>query len=257
MPLPDSHGPVPEPIGPFQLTVQVLSVLALVAIAADAFLPVPHEVSRLLAAVDLIVCGVFFLDFVIRFQAAESKLAFMKFGWIDLLASVPAVDFLRLGRFVRIFRVLRLLRGIRSLHHLLKFVYHNRRRGSIASVVLLTFLMIVFSSIGILLCETHANSNIQTAGDAVWWSVTTITTVGYGDHYPVTPAGRVIAIILMFCGVGLLGSLSGVIALILLGRPQSHPDLTAEIQALREELEGHRRESSARPNPPDDEAAPP
>jgi len=257
MPPPDSNGPAPEPVGPFQLTVLVLSVLALAAIAADAFLPVPPEISRILDAVDLIVCGVFFLDFVIRFQAAESKLAFMKFGWIDLLASVPAVEFLRLGRFVRIFRVLRLLRGVRSLGHLLKVVYHNRRRGSIASVVLMTFLMIVFSSIGILLCETRANSNIKTAGDAVWWSVTTITTVGYGDHYPVTTAGRVIAIILMFCGVGLLGALSGVIALILLGRPQTHTDLAAEIQSLREELEGRRCESAGPTSPPDDGKPPP
>lgn len=232
---PDSTG-ASEDIGPFQLTLLVLSVLALAVIAAEAFLPVPREVSRILAGVDLIACGVFLLDFVVRFRAAESKLRFLRWGWIDLLASVPNVDLLRLGRAVRILRVLRLLRGVRSLRHLVGIMYRHKGRGGVATVVLIMFLLVVFASVGILLCETAHDSNIRTAGDAVWWSVTTVTTVGYGDRFPVTAAGRTLAIFLMISGVGMFGTLSGVIASLFLGQPAPDPALVNEVRALREEI---------------------
>jgi voltage-gated potassium channel len=102
------------------------------------------------------------------------------------------------------------------------------------------FLLVVLASIGILLCETAENSNIKSAGDAVWWSVTTVTTVGYGDRYPVTPAGRAIAIGLMFAGVGLFGAFSGIVATVFLGRPQDETALVAEVKALRRDLEQRR-----------------
>lgn len=235
-------GPSTEEVGPFQLTLLVLSVLALAVIAVETFVPVPREVGRILAGVDVAACGIFFLDFLIRFRAAESKLAFMKWGWIDLVASIPNVDLLRLGRFVRILRVLRLLRSVRSLRHLVSIMYQSKGRGGVATVVLIMFLLVVFASIGILLCETVPESNIKTAGDAVWWSVTTVTTVGYGDRYPVTSGGRAIAICLMFSGVGMFGTLSGVIASLFLGSPQPDPAVLEEIRALRAEVERNRRE---------------
>lgn len=72
--------------------------------------------------------------------------------------------------------------------------------------------MVVFSSIAILQFETLPNSNIKTAGDAIWWSYVTITTVGYGDKYPVTPEGRIIAAMLMTVGVGLFGTFTAYIS---------------------------------------------
>jgi len=78
--------------------------------------------------------------------------------------------------------------------------------------------MVIFSSLGILICERQdPQANIMTANDAVWWSVTTITTVGYGDKYPVTTEGRFIAMILMVSGVGLFGGLSGLAASFFVG----------------------------------------
>jgi voltage-gated potassium channel len=234
---PASSGPVPEQVGPFQLTVLVLSLLALAAIAADTFLPLPHEVSRLLHGVDLVVCAVFFLDFVLRFRATESKLAFMRWGWIDLVASIPSFDLFRLGRFVRVLRVLRLLRGIPSLRRLFGIMFASRRSGGVVTVALTMFLLVVFASIGMLLCETAEKANIKTAEDAVWWSVTTVTTVGYGDHFPVTLSGRAIAMVLMIAGVGMFGALSGIIASIFLGRRDEEDTATlAEVRALRADL---------------------
>ena len=246
---PASPGPAQEEAGPFQFAVLVLSLLALTAVAADLFLYLPHEVVRILDAVDLIACAVFFLDFVIRFRAAPSKAAFMQLGWIDLLACVPKIEALRFGRAVRIFRVLRLVRAVPSIGHLLRILYRDKSRGGVASVVLIMFLLVVFSSIAILLCEQVPSANIRTAGDAVWWSVTTVTTVGYGDHYPVTSAGRVIAITLMLAGVGMFGALSGIIASILLGRKEAEAAVLAEVRALRAELQ-REREGGRDPNHP-------
>jgi voltage-gated potassium channel len=248
---PVPSGPGAETIGPFQFSILVLSVLALVAIAVETFLPLPREVAKILHGVDDIACGAFFLDFVIRFRAAESKLAFMKWGWIDLLASVPNIEVLRLGRFVRVLRILRLLRGIRSLRHLLRMMYFSRRRGGVATVAMIMFLLVVFASIGILLCEQDEASNIKTAGDAVWWSVTTITTVGYGDRYPVTAEGRIIAIGLMIAGVGMFGALSGIIASLFLGKSEDDSTVVTEIRALRSEMEKLRPKEVTRTNHPD------
>lgn len=234
-PLPAASGT--EHVGPFQFGILILSALALGAIAADSFLALPPEISRLLQWIDLVACGAFFLDFVVRFRAADSKLAFMKWGWIDLLASIPNVEALRFGRLVRVLRLLRLLRGIRSLQRLLALLFVHRRGGGVASVGLIMFLLIVLSSVGVLLVERGEGANIRTAGDAVWWSVTTVTTVGYGDRYPVTAAGRAIAGVLMIAGVGLFGALSGIVASLFLGPRAEQDAMLGEMKAIRAELE--------------------
>lgn len=228
-------GPAEE-LGPFQFSLLVLSIATLMAIAADSFFRLPAEISRVLRWMDHAACVAFFADFTVRFRRAPSKAAFMKWGWVDLLASVPNVEFLRLGRFVRVLRVIRLLRGIQTMHRFLAMMDLTRRRGGAITVVLAVFLLVTSASVGMLAVETAKESNIRTAGDAVWWSVTTMTTVGYGDRYPVTPGGRVIAMLLMFSGVGLFGALSGIIASNFLGQHDRDEEVLAEIKALRAEL---------------------
>ena len=73
-------------------------------------------------------------------------------------------------------------------------------------------MMIVFSAIAILQVETDPTSNIKSAEDAIWWAITTITTVGYGDRYPVTTLGRIVSTILMITGIGLFGTFSGLVS---------------------------------------------
>ena len=237
---PSTNSRSDERVGPFQLALLVLSVLTLIAIAADTFFRIDPEISRILQGVDLIACGVFFVDFLVRFRRAESKLEFMRMGWIDLLACIPNIDALRVGRFVRILRILRLLRGIRSLQRLLGMIFANKTRGGITSVAMTMFLLVVFSSIAILLCEKEDEANIKSAGDAVWWSITTVTTVGYGDRYPVTFEGRALAMTLMLAGVGLFGAMSGIIASLFLGQPDEDNAVMEELKVLKEELVGIR-----------------
>jgi voltage-gated potassium channel len=158
---------------------------------------------------------------------------FLKWGWIDLIASIPNLDILRWGRLIRIIRVIRVLRAIRSFQRILSIILQHRTRNGLASICVTFLLLVVFSSIGILLCESGPGANISNAEDAIWWSVTTITTVGYGDKYPITTEGRIIAMVLMFAGVGLFGTLSGLIASHFLGTT-SPPEEDASQQVLKE-----------------------
>lgn len=224
-------------LGPLQLVVFILSLLLLAALAAEMLLPVPREVSRVIGFIDTAVCFVFLADFGHRFYRAPSKLQFMKWGWIDLLASIPAVDQLRWGRFFRIFRVVRLLLAVRSIREVIRLFFASRTRGGVATLFVLTFVIVSFSSVGILLCEARPGGNIKTAGDAIWWTFVTITTIGYGDFYPVTTAGRAVAVVTMFAGVGIFGAMSGLVASVLLGSDDKGPDETThEIRALRAEV---------------------
>lgn len=196
----------------FDIISLVLSVYVIVALLIDTFYPLQEEVKRLLAIIDNVVCAFFFVDFCSSYYKAESKLKFMKWGWIDLISCIPAIDALRLGRAVRIIRLIRILRAFKSTKNLIQFIFKNKTEGTLASVALMAFLLIIFSSIAILQVEKDPNSNIKTAEDAIWWSYVTITTVGYGDKYPVTTEGRIIAAILMTAGVGLFGTFTAYIA---------------------------------------------
>ena len=227
-------------LGPFQMIILILSLLALGALGVDLLLDLPPETRRVLRWVDNIICGFLLTDFLIRFFRAESKLRFMKWGWIDLLASIPEIEALRWGRFFRVFRILRIFMVVRSLRELMLLIFRTRTQGGVASVFTIMFLVLTLSSAGILICERTPQANIVTAEDAVWWSVTTITTVGYGDKYPVTMAGRGLAIMLMITGVGLFGTMSGVIASFFLGEDKAARDkeqaLLEELQSLHTEL---------------------
>jgi len=82
------------------------------------------------------------------------------------------------------------------------------------AISVISVLIIIFSSISILIVETAPESNIKSSEDALWWTMETITTVGYGDKFPVTSEGRLIGVIVMIVGVGLFGTFTGYIATI-------------------------------------------
>jgi voltage-gated potassium channel len=199
-------------LGLLNFAVIVLSVYVLVALLVSLVFRLPPETAHLLDLADNAICGFFLLEFAVRFYRAERKLAFMKWGWVDLVSSVPQVSWLRAGRTLRLVRLLRILRAFRSTRHLLHHLFRSRVQGTFAAAALVAALMVIFSAIAILQVETRPDSNIKTAEDALWWAYSTITTVGYGDKYPVTGAGRLIAAALMTVGVGLFGTFTGFLA---------------------------------------------
>jgi voltage-gated potassium channel len=203
-------------LGFLNLMVLILSVYVLIALIVDTVVQLPPEIARILNFVDNGICVFFILEFSVRFYRAEDKLSFMKWGWIDLLSSIPNVDFLRAGRTLRLIRILRILRAFRSTKHLVNHIFQNRAQGALTTVSILAVILLIFSSISILQFEDAPNSNIKTAEDAIWWSYVTITTVGYGDKFPVTTGGRIVAAILMTAGVGLFGTFTAYISSLLL-----------------------------------------
>jgi voltage-gated potassium channel len=162
------------------LLVLILSFYVIIALFVDTFLSLPSEVNKILRYIDNLICIVFLLDFIIRFKKAENKLVFMKWGWIDLIASIPTFDFMRAGRLLRLIRLIRLIRAYKSVKHITSHVFKNKIQGTLTSVSLIAVLVLLFSSIAILQFETAPESNIKTAEDAIWWSYVTISSHNRG-----------------------------------------------------------------------------
>ena len=118
----------------------------------------------------------------------------------------------------------------------------REHRGQYAVFVTLLAAMIVLivASILVLQFESSApNGNIKTGGEALWWAVVTLTTVGYGDYFPVTLAGRVTAVFVMFTGIGIIGALASILASVLVAPDQGE---VAEEASMQEELAAIRSE---------------
>ncbi|RJS91892.1 ion transporter [Salinisphaera sp. Q1T1-3] len=197
-----------EHITPFQFFILALSFYVLGALVADAFFTLPPQVSRLLGLMDYVVCAFFFIDFCIRFYRAPSKWRYMRWGWLDLLSSVPA-GWLQAARLARVVQIVRILRAVRSLELIWRMLFRKRAQGVLASAATATVLLVVFGAMTVLLVEApDPKSPIDNAQDALWWAIVTVTTVGYGDYYPITTLGRIVAVLLMVCGVGLFGSVA-------------------------------------------------
>ncbi|SFH31773.1 ion transporter [Modicisalibacter xianhensis] len=242
-------------VTPFQLFILVLSFYVLGALVADTFFNLPAEVSQLLYYMDVIVCVFFFIDFCIRFRAADDKWRFMRWGWIDLLASIPA-GLLLGARAFRVVQVIRLLRALKSMEMIWRLLFRNRAKGLFASAATMTMLLVAFGAITMLIVESpNPESPINTAEEALWWAIVTVTTVGYGDYYPITTQGRIVAVLLMIGGVGLFGSFAAYVSSLFVadeGEKESRQHradremvrhlnrqvglLTEEVRALRAEL---------------------
>lgn len=113
--------------------VLVLSVYVLLALAFQSFGQPDPLVHVLLDRIDFLICIFFLMDFAIRFANAPSKWRFMRWGWIDLLSSIPIWDPLRLGRAVRAVRILRVLRVIRSGRQLMRLLFRRRVQATVGN----------------------------------------------------------------------------------------------------------------------------
>lgn len=190
----------------YDLFIGLMTVLSLTTMAAVFLFGGNQVVTEVLFIVDNLFCVIFLADFTVQFVKAPSKKGYMKWqGMMDLLGSLPGIPLLRLFRLFRLTRIARVLRmgGPRRIY----FEFANRRSESALYVVItLALLVITFGSLGVYETEQRSpNPNITSGQDAVWWSVVTITTVGYGDEYPTTWPGRIIGMVIMFTGLGVFG----------------------------------------------------
>jgi voltage-gated potassium channel len=228
-----------EHLGVLEVLTLIFSVYVLVALVIQATVKLSPETANILRWIDFFVCAVFLADFFVRFHAAPSKTRFLKWGWIDFVSSLP-VNIFQVGRVVRIIRVFRLLRAFKSMKNLLTFFFQCRKFTSFAAVAASSLCVMVFSAIAVLNVEDSPEANIKNTGDAFWWAFVTMTTVGYGDKYPLTTEGRMIACMLMTAGAGLFATPTGLIASMFLQSKANESELkelTQEVRTLAQKIE--------------------
>ena len=227
----------------YQFFMLMLCLYALGALAVQRAVKLAPTTQGILDYADYAVCAMFLCDFLISlWRAPDRRKYVLTWGWIDLLSSIPTMDVTRWGRAARVLRIFRVLRGLRATKLLASLILRRRAQNTALAGSLVALLLVIFCSIAILHFETEPESNIKSAEDAVWWAFTTITTVGYGDRFPVTSEGRFVAAILMCGGVALFGTFSGFLAAWFIGPQDAEASgVKEELIALREELAELRR----------------
>lgn len=136
------------------------------------------------------------------------KIYYIKHNWLDLITSIPAIGILRYGKIFKVIKIFRIVRSLKKIKALSYSVSDN----PCIYLSIFSLSIILFSSVTILLVEKDPACNTKTAEDAIWWVMETITTVGYGDKFPITTFGRIIGMALMIVGIGIYGSCSRLIA---------------------------------------------
>jgi voltage-gated potassium channel len=218
----------------YNIFILVLTIFSL-AIMVLLLLPLSQAERDLLTLYDNAVCVIFLIDFAMNLAGARPKRAYFitARGWLDLLGSIPSFGFIpftalfRLARLSRLARITRLLRG-QAGKDLVLDVLRNRSQYATFITILLAGMVLTTASLLVLEFESRTEgANILSGGDAIWWGIVTITTVGYGDFYPISFLGRLTGVFVMFAGIGIIGALASILASLLVS-PPSPDDATPE-----------------------------
>ena len=204
----------------FALFIQFLIVLSVITFSVETLPNLKPQTKAILNSIEVFCVVVFTLEYLARIFVSDRKLKFIFsfFGLIDLFAILPF--YLSFGLDLRSLRVLRMFR----LFRLLKLVRYNRAMRHFAKAMLLakeqiilfmgvTLVLIYFAAIGIYYFENEAQpEHFSSIFDSLWWSIVTLTTVGYGDVYPITVGGRIFTFFILLIGLGIVAIPTGIIS---------------------------------------------
>ncbi len=225
----------------------VLALLVIPMLLAPVAFTLSEGMERALLALDGIIWGVFAAELLVRTYLAPRRLPYLRQHWFDVL--IVALPFLRPLRIARSARALRVLRVVRAVAYLVRAAHATRAimgRGGVQGALLFALGALVASATVITFAEQGSGGEIDGFGAAVWWAVTTVTTVGYGDIYPVTVVGRGVATFLMLVGIGLFGLLTANVAAYFVESGPEQPDgagagpldeVLAELHRLHDRLD--------------------
>ncbi len=221
----------------YEIFIAILSVLSIVNIVL-MYAVDDDNLDTVILAMNGLLSGIFLGDFAYRLLTADSKSGYFvrQFGWADLLASLPfpQVKVLRLFRLIRVVRLLR-MNGVRRI---LRTLLEDRAGSALLTLVMMGILVLEFGSLGILHIEQYQEgANITTASDALWYVMVTISTVGYGDRFPVTNDGRLVGTLIIVIGVGIFGTFTGYLANLFLAPKKSKREATADIDAAQAQVD--------------------
>lgn len=204
----------------FDLIIQFLIILSLISFSLETLPNLNPGFRTFLRIFEIVTVVVFTLEYLLRIFVAKQKLKFIFsfYGIIDLLAILPfyltfyidlrSIRILRLFRLFRIFKIMRYSRAIR--HFMRAFV--SIREELVLFLILSGFLLFL-SAVGIYYLENPAQPEVfQSVFHSMWWAVATLTTVGYGDIYPITTGGKIFTSVMLFIGLGIIAVPTGLIA---------------------------------------------
>jgi voltage-gated potassium channel len=232
----------------YEIAILALCAVSLTILIADSIREITPVTRELLGWGDNAVCVLFLADFLYSFWRAPKKFQYMLNGggWLDLLSSTPAVvvpGWVRLTRFARITRIGRAVKAARSIA---RAAAEKRAESALLAAGVIIVTLIISSSIAIVEFEDPASGNIKTAADAMWWAISTMSSAGAGDLYPTTLAGRAVGVLLMAAGVGVVGTVTGLVTAWFIGSPTNEVDPhVADIQAMLVEIRSENRELKA------------
>lgn len=223
-------------LGVWEYFMLLLSVMTLALLAIESFLPLESDTRSMLYIVDTLVCAFFFADFVWQLIRSRSRIAYLKWGWLDLISSIPMFPAFRVARLARVVRIIRVLRAARASRNMFRVVLLHRARSTFGAVVFGSFVLLLFSAIAIVNFEPSLSPR-----DAFWWCFFTIITGEYGDFYPASTEGRIIAAFLMAAGFGIFGTFTASVASFFLEEEQVQDKerdtvILAEISKLTENI---------------------
>ena len=204
----------------FGFFIQILIIVSILTFSADTTPDLKPQTRKILDSIELFCVIVFSIEYVLRIYVADKKLKFIFsfFGIIDLLAILPfylafGVDLksIRAFRFVRLFRLFKLVRYNRAIKHFGRAI--SIAREEILLFLFITIILIYLSAVGIYYFEHEANpKHFSSIFDSLWWAIITLTTVGYGDVYPITTGGRIFTFIILMIGLGVIAIPTGILS---------------------------------------------
>jgi voltage-gated potassium channel len=214
----DRHGRAQ--LGRFEIFVQLLIVLSLVSFAIETMPALPKSYTRALDIFEAFCIGIFTIEYLVRLglSSPTRSYAFSFYGFIDLIAIVPfyvaagldlrSVRAFQLLRLIRIFKLARYSAAVQRFHRAFDIVKEELVLfGFVGAVVL------YLSAVGIYYFEHDAQPDkFGSIFDSLWWAIATLTTVGYGDVYPITAAGRAFTFLVLLGCLGVVAVPTGLIA---------------------------------------------
>ncbi len=245
---PTSTEPYSTPYNVFILIMTLYSMIIMVALLVPWL---SQATKSTLHLIDTLMCVIFLGDFLSSLHRAPNSRVyfFRQGGWLDILGSIPSIPVLpltavlRLARLGRLARIIRSLRGEDSKQLWADFIA-DRARSALLVTILVAVFFITISSVFVLQVESRfEDANIVTGVDAFWWALVTVTTIGYGDQYPVSNLGRLLAMPLMLIGVAIYGVLTSYLATVFIGPSDAEVEtemetahIEADIAHLKEDL---------------------
>ena len=196
----------------YEIFIGFLSILTILNVAL-IYLADDPNLDTVIYTLNGLFSLIFLGDFIYRLFTSESKSRYFlrEFGWADLLASLPLPQ-AKVLRIFRLMRVFRLLRGY-GIKGIARSLVADRAGSALFTLLLMGILVLEFGSLWVLHLEQYApGANITSASDALWYVIVTISTVGYGDRFPVTDTGRVVGSSIIIIGVGIFGTFTGYLA---------------------------------------------